>query len=126
TACERAVRVAKRVGAEDVYVVESDASRAGLVEWRRPLTGPVLVIRADQLVHTPLVEPLVAALSCSEVAIAVVPDDPAVNDLTVGAYAGAFVVAGPEADDVVAALARGDSDAAVVERFSEPLRVAHG
>lgn len=126
TARERAVRVARRAGAEDVHVVDGDESRAALVAWRRPRTGPLLVIRADQLVHTPLVEPLVAALSRSEVAIAVVPDDPAVNDLTVGAYAGAFVVAGAEADRVVAQLARGDSDAAIVERFSDPLRVAHG
>ena len=60
-ACERAVRVAKRVGAQRVHVVENDASRAELVAWWGDQRGRLLVIRADQLVHTPLAQPLVAA-----------------------------------------------------------------
>ena len=84
----------------------------------------MLVIRADQLVHTPLVAPLVASLP--HAAVAVVPEHPPVNDLTAGAYAGAFVVAGSEAEQVVAALARGEGDDEVVARISQPRRVPHG
>src|SRR5574338_100994 len=76
-ACERAVRVARRVGARRVSVIDKDAARAELVGWRGARTGRLLVIRADQLVHTPLVEPLVAAAGD---AVAVVPEAPPVND----------------------------------------------
>lgn len=122
-ACERAVRVARRVGASRVSVIDSDAARAELVAWRGARTGRLLVIRADQLVHTPLVEPLTAAAGD---AIAVVPDSPPVNDLTAGAYAGAFIVSGEAAQATVAALARGDSDTAIVAGFSHVQRVPHG
>ena len=118
------MRVAKRLGAASVHVVESDDSRAALASWRGGRSAPLVVIRADQLVHTGLVEPLVAALP--HAAIAVVPDDAPVNDLTEGTYAGAFVVGGVQASEVVAALARGDSDGDVVARISEPQRVPHG
>jgi phosphatidylglycerophosphate synthase len=123
TARERAVRVARRVGASRVYVVTDDMSRAQLAAWDAGSSGRVLVIRADQLVHTPLVEPLVVA---GRDAIAVVPEQPAVNDLTAGAYAGAFVAAGEAAAAAVAALARGESDAAIAARMPEPVRVPHG
>ncbi len=123
TACERAVRVARRVGANRVLVIDTDAARTGLAAWRGARTGRLLVIRADQLVHTPLVEPLVAA---PRDAIAVVPDAPAVNDLTAGEYAGAFIVAGTAAREAIAALARGEDDAAVAATISDPLRVPHG
>ena len=57
-AAERAVRVARRAGATRVRVVTGPADRAELVNWRTARTCPLLVIRADQLVHTPLVQPL--------------------------------------------------------------------
>ena len=67
SARERAIRVARRVGATRVIVLD-DAGRA-------PLAGltseRLLVIRADQLVHTPLVAPLVEAQPASGVAMAV-------------------------------------------------------
>jgi hypothetical protein len=122
-ACERAVRVAKRVGARRVHVVESDASRGELIAWWGDERGRLLVIRADQLVHTPLAQPLVAA---GANAIAVVPANAAVNDLTAGAYAGAFVVGGNDASRVVDDLARGESDVAIVEKISDAERVPHG
>jgi phosphatidylglycerophosphate synthase len=123
SARERAVRVAKRVGATRVHVVESDESRAALAGWRDGQRGPLLVIRADQLVHTPLVEPLVAA---GANAIAVVPDDPPVNDLTAGHYAGAFVVGGNDASRVIDDLVRGETDVAIVARISSAQHIPHG
>ncbi len=119
---ERAVRVAKRVGAERVFVVESDAARERLVAWRGSASGRLLVIRADQLVHTPLVSGLVASGN----AIAVVPENPPVNDLTAGDYAGAFVVGGDEATRVIAGLARGETDVALVASIADARRVPHG
>jgi hypothetical protein len=124
SARERAVRVAKRIGAERVHVVESDESRAALESWRGARQAALVVLRADQLVHPPLVQPLVEALP--RAAIAVAPENPPVNDLTAGAYAGAFVVGADDAPAVIGALARGDSDAAIVEKISQPARIPHG
>jgi len=122
TACERAVRVAKRV-ADRVFVVEDEASRAALATWRSVTKSSLLVIRADQLVHTGLVEPLLCA---TRDAIAIVPEDAPVNDLTAGAYAGAFLVGDGSAGEVIEALARGDSDVAIVAKLSDPQRIQHG
>lgn len=107
TAGERAARVARRVGATRVTLVED---RRALAAWRG---GDVLVIRADQLVHTPLVAPLVQA--AEDLAIAVDPD---------GAYAGAILARGGRAAELVAALARGDDDAALARPITA--RVPHG
>lgn len=126
TARERAVRVAKQAGASRVFVVEDAAHAAALSAWRHGRTQPLLVVRANQLVHTPLVAPLVDAISREGVAIAVVPEAPAVEDLTVGAYAGALVASGAAATAIVDALARGEDDAAIVARLGEPRRVPHG
>lgn len=123
SARERAVRVVKRVGADHVFVVENDASRAQLATWRSTRRNPILVVRADQMVHLDLVQPLLAT---GRDAIAVVPENPPVNDLTEGDYAGAFLVGGGAAAVVIEALARGDSDAALAARISDPLRVPHG
>ena len=116
-ASERAVRVAKRVGATRVRVVDRAEARGELVAWRHGRTGAVLVIRANQLVHTPLVAPLIEAIStlpAPGIAMAVVPDAPLVEDLTTAAYAGAFVATGDAAEDAIAALARGESDDGIV------------
>ncbi len=103
TACERAVRVARRVGATSVQVV---TRRDELAAWRG---DRVLVIRADQLVHTPLVAPLMAV--CDGLAIAVTGDD----------YAGAFLAHGEHARTAVAALARGEDGIAGATQ-----RIPHG
>lgn len=120
---ERAVRVARRVGARRVHVIESAADRSTLVAWRGPSTHPVLVIRADQLVHTPLVQPLIGSLPSDGIAMAVVPDVPDVEDLPAGSYAGAFVATGTAANAVVASIAAGENDGSLV---AAALPIAHG
>ena len=115
---ERAIRVARRVGATDVRVVESPADREKLAGWR---PDAILVVRADQMVHTGLVQPLIEVRGD---AVAVVPEKPPVDDLTVGSYAGAFIARGSTAVDVVAALARGESDADIATRIAT--KIPHG
>jgi phosphatidylglycerophosphate synthase len=114
SAGERAVRVARRVGATRVLVVDR-AAVGELASWRAGSTCPVLVIRADQLVHPPLVAPLVAAPPADGIAIAVGPDD---------AYAGALLATGGSAARVIEALVRGDSDAAIAATATA--RIPHG
>lgn len=75
----------------------------------------MLVIRADQLVHTPLVAPLMAQVLEDGIAIAVDDD---------GAYGGALVAAGRGATRVIEALGRGDSDTSIAEAATA--RVRHG
>ena len=123
TARERAVRVVTRAGATHVRVLDDDSAREALAAWRGTRSGPLLVVRADQLVHSPLVDPLLAV---SRDAIAVAPDDPPVNDLTAGEYAGAFLVGGDTARLVIEALARGETDVAIVAKLSDPVKVPHG
>jgi hypothetical protein len=119
SAGERALRVARRVGASRVVVVDRSPDRTApevdLVAWRAGRTCAVLVLRADQLVHMPLVAPLVAASPADGVAIAVGPDD---------GYAGALLATGPGATSVIDALARGDSDAQIAAGATA--RVRHG
>jgi hypothetical protein len=118
TAGERAVRVARRAGADRVHVLDRGASeRAGteLIGWRVGRTCPVLVIRADQLVHPPLVTPLVAAPPVDGIAIAVGAD---------GGYAGALLASGAGALAVISALVRGETDTAIAAGATA--RVAHG
>jgi hypothetical protein len=112
---DRAARIASRIGADRVLVVDSATARGTIPAWRAGHAGPVLVIRTDQLVHTPLVAPLVASIPDNGVAIAVGPDDD---------YAGAFVASGDAAERAIDALARGESDAVIA---SQPVaRVPHG
>src|SRR5258705_4806980 len=112
TAGERAVRVARRAGAARVLVV--DRVRDQLAAWRGARRCPLLVLRADQLVHPPLVTPLVGAAPADGLAIAVRAD---------GAYAGALLATGEHAGRVIEALARGDGDAAIARAAT--LRVPH-
>ncbi len=111
--CERAARIARRLGAERVLVVDGD--RAQITAWFGDRTSALLVIRADQLVHTPLVAPLVAAIPDTGIAIAVGPDN---------AYGGALVAAPDAAHDLAASLARGDSDSAIAATANT--QIAHG
>ncbi|HET9627004.1 MAG TPA: CDP-alcohol phosphatidyltransferase family protein [Kofleriaceae bacterium] len=121
TAGERAVRVARRAGAGRVHVIDrSDPearARSGtaLIGWRVGRTCPVLVIRADQLVHPPLVAPLVAAPPVDGVAIAVGDD---------GQYAGALLAAGAGALAAIDALARGEPDTRIAAGATA--RIPHG
>lgn len=113
---ERARRVAHKVGAQRVFLVENADDRARVVTWRRA-DHALLVIRANQLVHTPLVAPLIERIGDALVrgaAISVGPDDE---------FAGAYLVVSDHARDAAAAIARGDDTAAFV---ANPARIAHG
>jgi phosphatidylglycerophosphate synthase len=111
TLVERARRVATRAGAKRIAVVDGD--RAALSGWWRG--GRVLVIRAtDQLVHTPLVAPLVAAAAP---AVAIAPPGAPATDVPAGGYAGAFAVDGAAADAALAALTAGEDDRAIAGRL---------
>jgi phosphatidylglycerophosphate synthase len=110
SARERAVRVARKVGAARVHVIGSAGDRERLSQWRG---SAVLVIRADQLVHTGLVQPLIEAGASAA----------AVEDLT-GAYAGAFLAVGDDAARAVVELARGISDVDIASQFAT--KIAHG
>ncbi len=128
SARERARRVATKFGATRVFLVENAQQLRELAAWRGGRSQPLLVVRANQLVHTGLVAPLMEAIPREGLAIAVVPDAPAVGDLTAGAYAGAFIASGRSADDVVATLVASDvaDDNAIVARFPDATRVPHG
>ena len=102
SATERAVRVARRVGAERVLVLHEATD---LAAWRGDRTGPLLVIAANQLVHTPLVAPLVAAAPSGDEIVA------AVQDLTPG---GAWLAVGRGAETVAAAIISGDTALATI------------
>jgi phosphatidylglycerophosphate synthase len=111
TLAERARRVAGRAGAKRVLVARDRAAIAAW--WADPARGDaVLVIRAtDQLVHTPLASGLGAVDGDRVVAVA--PSGAVATDVDAGAYAGAMLARGAEADELVAALARGDDDRAL-------------
>jgi len=117
---DRAARIARRLGAERVLVVgatgaDGCSDRQQISEWRDGRTGSLLVIRADQLVHTPLVAPLVASPPASGLAIAVGSD---------GEYAGALIAAADRATDVADQLARGDTDTQIATAASA--KIPHG
>lgn len=114
SARERAIRVARKVGATRVHVLEGASDREKLAGWRG---DRVLVVRADQLVHTGLVQPL---MEVRGEAAAVVPENPPVDDLTPGSYAGAFIAGA----DAVAALARGEADSDIAARIAT--KIPHG
>ena len=128
SARERASRVVTKFGATRVFVVENMQQLGELTAWRAGRSQPLLVVRATQLVHVGLVAPLIEVIPREGLVVAVVPDAPAVGDLTVGAYAGAFIAAGTAADDVVATLVASDvaDDNAVVAKFPAATRVPHG
>lgn len=105
TARERAARSAKKAGATRILVL--DGARDEVTSWRNGSTAPLLVIRADQLVHTPLVAPLVGAMPTGDdVVIAVGPD---------GVDGGAYLAAGASANKAVAAIAKGENTAAFAD-----------
>lgn len=115
TARERASRSAKKAGATRVLVL--DGARDQVTAWRDGSSAPLLVIRADQLVHTPLVAPLVGAMPGGDgVVIAVGPD---------GAYAGAYLAAGASAGQAIAAITKGENTPAFAGA-GDVTRIEHG
>jgi phosphatidylglycerophosphate synthase len=128
SARERATRVVTKYGATRVFVVENEQQLGDLAAWRAECSQPLLVVRANQLVHTGLVEPLIEAMPREGLVLAVVPDAPAVGDLTAGAYAGALIAAGRTAEELVATLVASGvaDDNALVAKFPSATRVPHG
>lgn len=119
TIAERGRRVAGRMGARRVLVLGADGGIDALPSWAAELgTAELLVIRVtDQLVHLPLVRPLVAAAGARRIAVG--PD---------GGYAGALW-AGPEqiAEVITAILANPTSgDVDVAASWSDAVKVEHG
>lgn len=120
---ERAERVARAAGATAVLVVRNPDDRDALRSFC-PAAERLLVIRAgEQLVHTPLVRPLV---ELGADAVATVPAGAAATDLAEGAYAGAFLTA--RAAEICAALADGADDARLAAGLLDEgaLRRPHG
>lgn len=98
---ERGRRVAAKVGARRVFVLDGASAAAALTAWDAERgDAALLVLRAgDQVVHMPLVEPLRGAAGDRRVAVG--PD---------GAYAGALWARGAAAAELRAAVAADPSD----------------
>ena len=106
---ERAIRSARRVGAARVIVVETDVSKLS-VELAE--STQLLVIRADQMVHPPLLQPVLALLNTGthDAVLAVAPPTPVATDIASGQYAGALAVRGDQVAHVLAMFEQGGSD----------------
>jgi phosphatidylglycerophosphate synthase len=119
TLVERGRRVVTRLGAQRVQVIDGPEAAAGLEAWRAARPGAALVIlrAGDQLVHLPLVEPLLGGTA--ERRIAIGPE---------GAYAGALwasPAAAPEAIAVISANPK-TGDAELAARWTDAERIPHG
>jgi phosphatidylglycerophosphate synthase len=119
TLAERGRRVAMRSGARRVFMVDGPAAAKGLARWDEDRGDvPLLVIRAtDQIVHLPLVKPLLAGTRDRRIAVG--PD---------GSYAGALWVDGALAGEVIAAISESpeDGDVAIVRRWADAEAIPHG
>ncbi len=116
---ERGRRVATRVGARRVLVLDGATTPADLDAWANQRgDAALLVIRAsDQLVHMPLVLPLLAGAGARRIAVG--PD---------GTAAGALWADSSVAPEVFAALATNPTGADVdlAAQWSDAQRIAHG
>jgi phosphatidylglycerophosphate synthase len=119
TLVERGVRVAGRIGARRVFVVDAATAPGALARWEDDRGDVALVVlrAGDQIVHPPLVQPLIAG--SHERRIAVGPDD---------SYAGALWADGASAREVIAALieAPASGDHTVVAGWADAQRIPHG
>jgi phosphatidylglycerophosphate synthase len=119
---ERGRRVAVKAGARRVLVIERAEDARELAAWAAGRGGRALLVIAagEQLVHTPLVSPLVAADATGARRVAVDPD---------GAHAGALLAAGDaDVDDVIAAIAAAPAtaDRDLAARWTDAARIPHG
>lgn len=116
---ERGRRAVTKLGAHRVRVIERGEDAADLAAWAADRDGRgLLVVQAgDQLVHTPLVAPLVAEPGDRRLAVG--PD---------GAYAGALFADGAAIDDVIAAIvaAPATADRDLAARWPDAARIEHG
>ncbi len=118
TLVERGRRVALKAGARRVHVIDGAASAAALTAWDAERgDAALLVVRAgDQLVHRPLVEPLVKGTRDRRLAVG--PDG----------YAGALWASSSVASEVIAAIAAApaSADTALAARWSDAEHIQHG
>lgn len=116
---ERGRRVAVRSGARRVYVIDGEDALAGLAAWDRERgDAALLFIRAgDQLVHTPLVTPLLQGLDPRRIAVG-----------PTGDYAGALWIDGAHARELIAALTLSPETAEqnLVAGWQSAERIRHG
>jgi len=124
TLVERGRRVATRVGARRVFVLAHSVEPGALVRWDQERGDAALVvIRAgDQVVHPPLIQPLLAGSSDRRIAVG--PDDGQLEHR--GLYAGALWADGASAHEMIAALEDTAHDGAVVIRWTDAERIPHG
>jgi phosphatidylglycerophosphate synthase len=119
TLVERGRRVAAKLGARRIYVVDGAHAAAGLAPWDEVRgDANLLVIRAgDQVVHVPLVEPLLRGTQDHRIAVG--PD---------GAYAGALWVAAAGAREAITAIAAAPAtgDRELAQRWTTAERHVHG
>ncbi len=118
TLVERGRRVAGKLGARRIFVLDGPAGGHALTRWAADLgDAGLLILRAgDQVVHLPLVEPLLAATGERRIAV----DDQRT-------YAGAlYAEPGPAADAAIAALVESSDDRALAARWSDATAVPHG
>jgi phosphatidylglycerophosphate synthase len=119
TLVERGVRVAGRIGARRVFVLDGSHEPGALARWDAERGDAALVvIRAgDQIVHPPLLQPLLAGTGARRIAVG--PD---------AAYAGALWADGDAARQVIAALTASPSngDREVLGAWTDAERFEHG
>jgi phosphatidylglycerophosphate synthase len=116
---ERGVRVAQKVGARRVLVLDGNVGASDVTAWTAKRgSAPLVVMRAgDQVVHKPLLEPLLRGRGDRRVAIG--PD---------GAYAGALWVSGDHADTVATAIAAAPqtADVELARSWTDAEAITHG
>ena len=120
TLAERGVRVATKLGARRVRLLDGAAAAAELARWDEQRgDADLLVLRAgDQIVHLPLARPLLQGTGDRRIAIG--PD---------GAYAGALWVDSALAHEVIAAIATSPAagDTEIAARWAGDAQpIAHG
>jgi phosphatidylglycerophosphate synthase len=119
TLAERGRRVAVKAGARRVYVIDSEVALTGLAAWDRERgNAALLFIRGgDQLVHLPLVTPLLEGLAPRRIAVG-----PA------GDYAGALWVDAAHARELIGALTLSPESAEqnLVAGWQSAERIRHG
>ena len=119
TIAERGRRVAERIGARRVLVYDASVDRDELARWEGERGDAALVvIRAgDQIVHPPLVQPLLAGAGGRRIAVG-----------ADGVYAGALWADAASASAVITALVASPSegDRELIAGWSDAERIEHG
>ncbi|HEY5921577.1 MAG TPA: CDP-alcohol phosphatidyltransferase family protein [Kofleriaceae bacterium] len=119
TLVERGWRVATKVGARRVFVLDGPEAARTVRDWAGEGGNVALVVMraGDQVVHKPLLEPLVRGTGARRMAVG--PD---------GEYAGALWVEGEDVKRVVDAIAAAPqtADRDLVDGWSDAERIEHG